>query len=378
MIYEVTQFGLPKNIAAGVTEALRQMQPGDTLHFPKGEYHFYKDYCQSLLVHTSNTDSFQRPKKTFGVSLQDKEQLTLDGDGSVFVFHGNISALGVLRCRQITLRNFTIRYACPTNVELEVTAKQGHTVSYRVPENQPFYMDGGSVVFFEQSPFTKKNYWQMRNNENSSCAVRHRGETVFREVDQPFLGLHRTRRTGARTFDVWSLRKKKYQIGETVALSMNNCRETAGTFFSESSDLAVAQVTVNYLHGFGWLTQMCRDVSFTGVHFHPDSQHHVSSFADCIHVCGCKGTVTIKDCSFTQAHDDAINIHGAFLRFVRRVDDHTAVFQFVHRQQGGYRAFFPGDTVRFYYRSSLQPCGEENTVAAAEDDIECQNLHLDL
>lgn len=173
MIYEVTQFGLPKNIAVGVTEALRQMQPGDTLHFPKGEYHFYKDYCQSLLVHTSNTDSFQRPKKTFGILLQDKEQLTLDGDGSVFVFHGNISALGVLRCRQITLRNFTIRYACPTNVELEVTAKQGHTVSYRVPENQPFYMDGGSVVFFEQSPFTKKNYWQMRNNENSSCAVRH-------------------------------------------------------------------------------------------------------------------------------------------------------------------------------------------------------------
>ena len=36
MIYEVTQFGLPKNIAVGVTEALRQMQPGDTLHFPKG------------------------------------------------------------------------------------------------------------------------------------------------------------------------------------------------------------------------------------------------------------------------------------------------------------------------------------------------------
>lgn len=156
MIYEVTQFGLPKNIAAGVTEALRQMQPGDTLHFPKGEYHFYKDYCQSLVVHTSNTDSFQRPKKTFGILLQDKKQLTLDGDGSVFVFHGNISALGVLRCRQITLRNFTIRYACPTNVELEVTAKQGHTVSYRVPENQPFYMDGGSVVFFNKVPLPRR------------------------------------------------------------------------------------------------------------------------------------------------------------------------------------------------------------------------------
>lgn len=53
----------------------------------------------------------------------------------------------------------------------------------------------------------------MRNNENSSCAVRHQGETVFREVNQPFFGLHRTRRTGARTFDVWSLRKKNYLVG---------------------------------------------------------------------------------------------------------------------------------------------------------------------
>lgn len=34
MIYEVTQFGLPKNIAAGVTEALRQMQPGTPCTFP--------------------------------------------------------------------------------------------------------------------------------------------------------------------------------------------------------------------------------------------------------------------------------------------------------------------------------------------------------
>ena len=104
MIYEVTQFGLPKNIAAGVTEALRQMQPGDTLHFPKGEYHFYKDYCQSLVVHTSNTDSFQRPKKTFGIlsadhsaefyhSLRLSHQCGVGGDRQARP-HGQLSSAG--------------------------------------------------------------------------------------------------------------------------------------------------------------------------------------------------------------------------------------------------------------------------------------------
>lgn len=376
MIYEVSQFGLAKNIATGVTEALRQMQPGDTLHFPKGEYHFYKDYCQSLMVHTSNTDSFQFPKKTFGILLQDMENVTIDGDGSVFVFHGNISAIGMIRCQSVRLQNFTIRYACPTNVELNVIAKNGHTITYQVPESQSFYMDGGSVVFFEQSPFTKKNYWEMRNNEKSYCAVRHQGEKVFREADQPFFGLHRTRRTGARTLEVWSLRPKNYQVGETVALSKNKCRETAGVFCWECRDLDFEQITVHYLHGFGWLIQMCRDVRFHQVDFVPDAQHHVCSFADCIHVCGCKGKVTITDCSFTQAHDDAINIHGAFLRFVRQIDAHTAVFQFVHRQQGGYRGFFPGDGVRFYYRNSLQACGQPNTVTAVEDDMDHKTCTL--
>lgn len=370
MILDVTKYGTEKNIAAAVTEAVRQAKAGDVLFFPKGEYHFYKDYCQSCHYHMTNTDSFDFPKKYFAMLLENKKNITIEGDGSVFILHGNLCALGVVGCDSITLKNFTVRSACPTNVELTVQSRKGHSVVYTVARSNPFYMDGDDVVFFEQSPFTKKNYWQMRNNEKSWCAVQHHGSTVFRTVNQPFTGWHRTRRLNENTIQVRSLLPKKYAVGATVALSMCKCREGCGLFFWESSNLVSQNITVNYMHGFGWLTQMCENVAFDGVRFEPDAQHKVSSFADCIHVCGCKGKVEISNCYFTQPHDDGINIHGTFLRFRQKIDERTAVFQFVHRQQGGHRAFYVGDQVQLYYRNNLQPCGGIYTVESVTDALE--------
>lgn len=370
MIIDITKFGTKGNIASAVTEAVKQANAGDTIFFPKGEYHFYKDFCQYRHVHMTNTDSFKFPQKYFGILLENKSNITIDGDGSVFIIHGNMCAFGAIQCDRITLKNFTVQYACPTNVELTVKAKKGNKMIYTVAPNLPFYMKGNDIIFFEQSPFTKKDYWKMRNNIKSWCAVLHRDKVVYRDGNQPFTGLHVTKRMDAQTISVTSLLPKNYRVGDTLALSMNKCREGCGLFFGECRNMLSENITVNYMHGFGWLSQMCENVSFNGIRFQPDANHHVSSFADCIHVCGCKGQVDIRNSYFSQAHDDGINIHGSFLRFKSRVDAHTAVFKFVHRQQGGHRAFYKGDIVHFYYRSSLQPCGGDFTVESVEDDIE--------
>lgn len=116
----------------------------------------------------------------------------------------------------------------------------------------------------------------MRNNENSSCAVRHQGETVFREVNQPFLDCTAPAAPGRAPL-MCGLCEKELPCGGDGDPVHEQLPRDGRRLFLRGSDLAVAQVTVNYLHGFGWLTQMCRDVSFTGVHFHPDPQHHVSS-----------------------------------------------------------------------------------------------------
>ena len=55
-----------------------------TLEFPEGEYHIYKDYAEKRQYHTSNTNSIENPTKTIGLLIEGHENLTVDGNGSLF------------------------------------------------------------------------------------------------------------------------------------------------------------------------------------------------------------------------------------------------------------------------------------------------------
>ncbi len=84
-----------------------------TLFFPRGEYHFYKEHAQRRVYHTSNTDSCSHPEKAIAILIEDQEDLMLDGGGSLFLMHGNMMALAVVRSKQITLRAFAWDFAVP-------------------------------------------------------------------------------------------------------------------------------------------------------------------------------------------------------------------------------------------------------------------------
>ena len=75
------------------------------------------------------------------------------------------------------------------------------------------------------------------------------------------------------------------------------------------------------MHGFGWLTQMCENVSYINCSFTPKkgSDRYCTSFADLIHVSGAKGKIHIEGCSFSNAHDDPINIHGTYTQVTEKI-----------------------------------------------------------
>lgn len=374
MNIKVDDFGLAKNFSAPITEAIKTMKNGDTLVFENKEYHFFKDYSQYKDIHFTNTDSFQNPRKYFGILIENLDDITIEGNGATFVIHGDICSFGLINCHNVKLNNFTIRYASPSCVELKVKEKKGNKITYSIPESTLWYLEGKDVHFFDQSPFTKKNYWEFVNDEGSWESVFHGadGKTVQRipHMKSVFSGIKSAERKSMTDLEITYKKKKNYQIGDVFSFSTNKNRNTCGIFFGECSNVQNTNITVNYMAGFGWLSQLCENVSFEGVTFKGDKDHVTSSFADLIHVCGCKGDVNIHNCYFEQAHDDAINIHGTFMRFKEKVDDNTAVFEFVHRQQGGHRNFFVGNEVKFYYRNNLKELEGKYTVKAVTDDIE--------
>ena len=58
MNIKATDFCDVSNSAEGVIKAINELQSGDTLIFPKNEYHFYKERCIHKVCHMTNTDSF--------------------------------------------------------------------------------------------------------------------------------------------------------------------------------------------------------------------------------------------------------------------------------------------------------------------------------
>lgn len=369
MIIDMTKYCTPQNASAGMKQAIADANGGDIISFEKNEYHFYKDYSEHRAYHMTNTDSFANPEKYFAILAENKENITIDGNGSTFVIHGDICAFSLVRCKNITLRNFTIRYNAPTNFEMTVIEKNKFGVTYSIPEGTPFYVKNNSIHFFEQSPFTKKNYYEFKNKPKSYCNVLHNGDDVHRTKISPFTAALNIKRLNQTQVKITYLISPKLSVGDTITMSNNWNRSSCGLFFWECSDIVSENITVNYMHGFGWLSQMCENLTFNKISFKPAEGYQVSSFADCIHVCGCKGFVNIRECFFTHPHDDGINIHGAFLRLKEVVDSNTAVFEFVHKQQGGYRCFFEGDKVKLYSRKNLQELDGIYTVKSSVDDI---------
>ena len=96
---KATDFCDASNSAEGVIKAINELQSGDTLIFPKNEYHFYKDRCIHKVCHMTNTDSFKAPDKYFAVLIENKENITVDGCGSTLVIHGDMCAFSLRGCK---------------------------------------------------------------------------------------------------------------------------------------------------------------------------------------------------------------------------------------------------------------------------------------
>ena len=159
MNIKVTDYCTASNSSMGVNEAIKNMQSGDTLLFPTGEYHFYKDFSIHKVCYMTNTDSFKAPDKYFAIDIENKDGITVDGCGSTFVIHGDMCSFAMFNCSNIKLKNFTVKYNSPTNYEMKVVKKSINKITYKIPLKSPFYIKDNKLTFFEQSPFTKKNYF---------------------------------------------------------------------------------------------------------------------------------------------------------------------------------------------------------------------------
>ena len=291
--------------ALSAAKELEEQGKSVTLEFPYGEYHIYKDKALSREYHTSNTNSIENPIKTIGFLIEEHENLTVDGNGSLFMMHGNMMALAVVHSENIVLKDFAWDFAVPTVTEMTVTATGSNYTEYYIPECFPYQISGSTIKWSSDlSPYTGEPYWTATGNHNTYAIVTyHPDDEMARNMGtdvSPFTNATSITEVGDNVIRVnysWknSAQNEHHKLGTVFALCGNAHRETAGAFTWESKNVLAEGVNVHFMHGFGWLIQMSEDVTYRNCNLMPreNSGHITVSFADGLHASGAKGEIVV-------------------------------------------------------------------------------------
>ncbi|MGE8079853.1 right-handed parallel beta-helix repeat-containing protein [Peribacillus loiseleuriae] len=337
--------------------------------FPKGIYHFYPDYAQQRAFHTSNTDTVRHPIKRVCFLIEEQENLTIEGNGSFFLFHGDVMGLGIFHSKNIKLKNFSWDYEVSTLSELQVHrtfAEDGcYYADYKVEPHVPYEISENQQSFYwlsERSPYSNAHYWKDENSKNDMVIVGFDEESGVKRRYQvnegPFTNnIVKIEESGKGNIRIYYDKTLPSEVVENRVFEFCKVidRNTAGACILESEKVSLSNMTIHYLHGFGFLVQMSGDVSFQLTKFIPNTAKgkHGSSFADSIHISGAKGVITVDGCTFAHPHDDPINIHGTFTRIQEKIDDRTLEVIYAHPQQSGFPQYHIGDKVAFFDRATM-------------------------
>lgn len=384
VVIDVTEYGgeanSGKDNALAITKAIKAAKAASdegksvVITFPKGRYDIYPDKIQERELYVSNTvgaDQSSKMKK-IGILLEDMKNVTVEGNDSLFMFHGKMTTFATINCKNVTFQNFTVDFQTPTVVDVTVEKRDGNSVIVYVPECYNYEIEGNNVKWIsDKSPYTGESYWTTKGSMNYTQCFNAKTGLTWRGGNQLF--------TGNATITDEGNHRLKFTFPDTPheALQPGICyqmrptrRDHPGTFLWKSTDITLRHLDVQFLHGFGMVGQHSDNVTLDDVDFEAPlkSGRTTAGYADFIQMSGCKGEIDIHDCTFSNPHDDPINVHGTFNEVVEVKDGgKTFVVKYMHGETAGFPNFFKGDTVEFTNKGTLLPVkGSERKVESVK------------
>ncbi len=351
----VTDFGVQPNTFKDAVEGVQSAidacknKPGATLVFPQGRYDFWPDKAEKREYFISNTTSEEEcPSKikNIGLLFENMNDLTIEGNGSLFVFHGKMITWALDHCENIELRNMAIDFERPSMSELTFQIVTPGTIEANVHPDSRYAIIDNHLFWYGDNWFAnEKNYFSILTDTLEGT-----------ELYSSFSPLNESKITELAPFRLkfeGNFNNVNYQSGKTLTIR-DHIRDHVGAFVNLSKNIRLNQVTMHYMHGLGIVSQFSENLSYSNVKIIPSRNRTIAGFADGMHFSGCKGHIKVDHCHFKGLHDDPMNIHGTFLRITEIHSPTLLTVKFMHGQTYGFPAFFENDTIGFVRAASIQ------------------------
>lgn len=366
-VYNVSDYGLrpdsKKNASPVVQKVIARIQAeckdGEAviLRFEEGRYNFHEKGCAEREYYISNHDQ-TNPKKV-GLALEDMKNLTVDGQGAELIFHGRMLPVSLLRSENCTLKNLHIDFENPHISQVKIIENDSQKgivfepaswVKYRITKDQ----------FFE----TFGEGWTMRHN----YGIAFEGDTkhLVYNTSDVYCPIKGVKEIAPRRILAPEWKDQRLVPGTVMALR-GWYRPTPCIFLSHDVNTTIENVQVHYAEGMGLLAQLCENITLDkfGVCLRGENDpRYFTTQADATHFSGCKGKIVSRNGLYEGMMDDAINVHGTYLKVVKRVDDRTLVGRYMHNQAWGFEWGCTGDEVQFVRSNTMELIGETNRIAS--------------
>ncbi|MDR3268409.1 MAG: hypothetical protein LBT83_05015 [Tannerella sp.] len=302
----VTDFGaIPsarKSVVYSVKKAIEACR-GKTsavLKFPHGRYDFWYDGTLPDTV------------AQIAITLTGLKNLTIDGDGSEFIFHGRMTAIKAEACENLALKNFSIDWDRPLTSQAIINEITNEYIELRIdPSAYPYFIENGKLCFTGEGWKSPVVHYILFDKENKEVVPLTRDNALGDIFD------YDTREVSPGLVRLYGQTKLSPEPGTYLALYAQ--RELSGIYLYKNINTTLEDIRMYYALGGGILSFMCDGLHFNRVNVQPNEEKKrvFSSMADATYFPNCKGLIRIENCMHAGQADDWANFRGTYTKVAK-------------------------------------------------------------
>lgn len=234
-----------------------------------------------------------------GLRIGNMKNVTLEGNGAKLVTHGDMTALQIDSCSDITVKNFVVDASDPAVAELIVEARTDSSIVVRPSSNTRFRRDTDGVL-----------HWTGENRDfTDGPALLHDGIHA-RRIASPIAA-------STRNYYAKGLITLQYRTGEAPECRVGNVFQ----LFYPSDNRATVQINrsnniefedIKFHFSAGIVAAHCNDIELKKITCTPEggTNRTCAGSTDFIRLTDCTGTLSISECDFNGTQGTAVNISG--------------------------------------------------------------------
>jgi len=394
---EVVEFHL--DIAEDATSAVvtrilkSEEKPISKIKFEKGIYHFYPDRGFEKFSYISNHGDLMvnTPFPIFNM-----ENLTIDGQGSTFIFHGIMIPFLIDGSKNINIKNVSIDWFQSFHSEGLIVANDevNKTFDMQIAEEYPYYITNGELIFVKEYyqhsigqsilydpkrkaiAFNTEAYTSITTKKKVDVnynidRIKYKYEYDRRDIGNKEIGIEdriTVEELKPGLLRVHGHTKKMPPVGYILSMKGEQGLNRVSPAFSikHTNGFIALNVNVHHAGGMGLIAENSSDLILDNFNVTPSQGRMVSTTADATHFVGCRGKVILKNCTFENQLDDASNIHGTYQKIVDVLDNYRIGVRMGHHQQKAFVIGQPNDNLGFVRLSNSFFAYEKSTIKEIE------------